>query len=119
MGKVKSEIAIPAVILAVGIGWLVNSLDVIPDVNWVWSLGLGAAGALVLATGGINKGTVVIGPLLLIVALLSVARQTGGLELKLEVPLLIIALGGLSLFSALSGLPTGFDEKKQDGPPRT
>ena len=112
MAKAKSEIAIPVVVLAVGIGWLVNSLAVIPNVDWIWSLGLGAAGALSLATGGINKGTAVIGPLLLMAAVLSVARQTGILELKLEVPLLVIVLGGLLLFSTLSNLPTGFDEKK-------
>ena len=98
--------------VAVGLGWLMNILEIIPGVDWAWSLGLGATGLLWLVCGGINKGTIVIGPFLLITSVLSIARQGGHLQFEVEVPLLIITLGALLLLSRLSNLPTGLENKK-------
>ena len=116
MPKLKSEVVIPALLVAVGIGWLMASLGILPGVDWAWSIGLGAAGVLWLACGGINKGTIVIGPFLLIASALSVVRQTEQMKLEVEVPCLVIALGALLLVSTLSNLPSGLeDKKKEDG----
>ena len=115
MPKVKSEVVIPVLLIAVGVGWMMNSLDILPGVEWAWSIGLAAAGLLWLVCGGINKGTIVIGPFLLVASICSVARQTSILKIEVEMPCLVIALGGLLLISTLSKLPSGLeDEKKND-----
>ncbi len=113
MSKAKSEVVIPGLMLAVGVGWLINSLDIISGVDWAWSLGLGATGLLWLVCGGINKGTVVIGPFLLTASVLSIARQAGYLDFKVEAPVLVIALGALLLLASLSNLPTGLESHKK------
>lgn len=113
MSKAKGKVLIPGLILALGFGWLLNSLKIIPDVNWAWSLGLGATGVLWLVCEGINKATVVIGPLLLITSILSIARQQGCLEFEVEIPLLVITMGALLLLSKLSNLPTGLESDKK------
>ena len=113
MSKSKGEIVVPVLILAIGVGWLLKSLGVIPGVDWAWSLGLGVAGLLWLVCSGINKFTVVVGPFLLAASVLSIARQTGYLEFKTEVPMLVIALGALSLVSRLLNLPTGLENDKR------
>jgi len=114
MPKVKSEVVIPVLLIAVGVGWMMNSMGILPGVEWAWSIGLAAAGLLWMACGGINKGTIVIGPFLLVASICSVARQRGALEVKVEMPCLVIALGALLLISTLSGLPTGTENEKKD-----
>lgn len=109
MAKSKTDIVIPFLILAVGIGWLLTNLDVLPNVNFVWPVGLAAAGAITLVVHGINKGSIVLGPFLIVTAVLSVARQTGRISLDIEVPVLVVMLGALLLLSALSNLPSGLD----------
>ena len=105
MLKGKIAVLVPILIITVGVGWLLNSLGALPGVNWAWTLLLGTVGLVTLATGGINKVTVVIGPFLLIASVLSVMRQTGRLSINVEVPCLVIALGVLLLISMLSSLP--------------
>ncbi len=46
MPKVKSEVGVPVLLIAVGVGWMMNSLGILPDVEWAWSIGLAAAGLL-------------------------------------------------------------------------
>lgn len=107
VAKSNNDIVVPILVLAAGIGWLLNSLEWFPDVNWAWSLCLAAGGILVLLSQGLNRGTVVLGPLLLIAGLLSIARQAEILSPKVEVPCLVIAVGVLLLISRLSNLPSG------------
>ena len=109
MAKSKSGIVIPFLILAIGIGWLLTNLEILPEVNLVWPGGLAAAGIITLVVHGINKGSIVLGPFLIVAAGLSVARQTGRMPLKIEVPILVVTLGALLLLSALSDLPTGLE----------
>jgi len=98
------QVFLPAVILAVGIGWLLNNLDLFPHVNWVWSLGLAVAGVVVLMQG-VNQGTIVLGPLLIIIALLSTLRQLEYIGWQIELPCIVISIGVLLLIARLSGLP--------------
>jgi hypothetical protein len=86
---------IPILVIAVGVTWLLNVLEILPGVDWIWIGGLALAGILTLATGGFNKLTVVIGPFLLIASLCSLLRQVGKMPLDREVPILTIVLGGL------------------------
>lgn len=99
------SIAMSLLTIALGTAWLLNTMDVIPGVNWVWTLGLGLAGLLILALGGINRLTVVTGPFLIIASIFSVLRQTERLNVNHEVPALVIVLGVLMLISQVVPLP--------------
>lgn len=103
-GKSQS-IAISLLVIAVGGAWLLNTMNIIPGVNWVWTVGLAASGILLVMLTGLNKLSVVVGPFLLVASILSLLRQQGTLHIDREVPYLVIALGVLMLFSTMSSLP--------------
>ena len=50
-------------------------------------------GALVLVVGGLDKLTVVVGPFLIALAVVSFLRQTGGIVAGTEVPFLLVVFG--------------------------
>src|SRR5438094_7949418 len=78
MNESKSMVAIAVLVIALGVAWLLNTLNVIPSIDWIWTSGLGIAGILVLMMSGIDRVSVVVGPFLLVTSVLSVLRQTGG-----------------------------------------
>lgn len=88
-------------LIALGAGWLFNNLQVTPDVNWICTLGLGIVGVSLVVTGGINKVTVILGPFLVIAAVLSYLRQSGKLDAAFELPGLTVLLGVLILVAHL------------------
>jgi hypothetical protein len=98
-------LVVPIVTTVVGVAWLLNVLQVMPGVDWLWTAGLAAAGVLALAVGGLNRVSVVIGPFLLVSSVLSVMRQTGKLAVDREMPILVIVLGLLMLVAQLARLP--------------
>jgi hypothetical protein len=105
MSGAKSSIAVPVLIIAVGIGWLLTVWDVLPSVNWVWLLCLGIVGVLALASG-IDKLTFVVGPFLIVASFFSLLRQTERITVEVEVPSLVITGGVLMLLAALLPLRT-------------
>jgi hypothetical protein len=104
MSKSKEPLILAGGMIILGLAWLLNSFDVIPGVNWVWTLPLGALGLITLGFG-INKVTFVIGPFLMVASILSVMRQTDRISADREVPLLMIVLGVLMLASYFLPLP--------------
>jgi len=62
MNGSKMRFVVPILVIVAGITWLLNILEVIPGVDWVWTIGLGAVGVLMLVVGGVNKMTIVAGP---------------------------------------------------------
>lgn len=91
---------------AVGVGGLLMATGVSPQVDWIWSLGLGTMGLIVFVlSGGIDKASVVLGPIFLLAAVLSVLRQSGRLTAAVEVPLLVTALGVLMFLAHLPVVP--------------
>jgi hypothetical protein len=105
MNESKSMVAIAVLVIALGVAWLLNTLNVIPGIDWIWTGGLGIAGILVLMTSGIDRVSVVVGPFLLVTSVLSVLRQTGRLRLEIEMPILAIVFGVLFLFAVVLPLP--------------
>jgi len=101
----KKSLLIPILLIVLGSGWMLNVMDVLPGVNWAWSLGLGAVGILAFVLSGFDKFTIVVGPLFLSASMMSVMRQTGRLSLDMEVPFLVIFLGLLLLVARTSGVP--------------
>jgi len=93
---------------------LLNTLNIIVGVGWAWSIGLATVGILSVAVGGFNKVSILTGPFLIIASVFSVMRQTGRINIDLEVPILVIVLGVLMLISQLSKLqlPDALKEKE-------
>jgi len=105
MRNSKMSIVVPVLMIACGVGWLLTIHRVIPGVDWIWVLGLAAGGVLVLALGGIDKMTVVVGPFLIISTGFSLLRQTGRISIDTEVPSLLIVAGVLILLSRFLPVP--------------
>lgn len=96
---------VPGILITLGTGWLLSTLGVVPEIDWIWTLGLAMVGVGVIAAGGIDKVTVVVGPFFLLASLLSVVRQTGRLTFDVEVPIMVIMLGLLLLIARWSLIP--------------
>jgi hypothetical protein len=96
---------VPILLITLGIGWLLTTLGVVPEVDWVWTLGVALVGILAFALGGFDKVTFVVGTFFLLASFLSVLRQTGELHLDIEVPILVIAAGVLMLIAQSRFIP--------------
>ena len=103
----------PVLVILVGVAWLLNAEKLISGVDWVWTIGLAAAGISTLLFGGCNRLTMVIGPFLLIASVTSILRQTGVLSTDIEIPVLTIVLGVLWLITSLLKLPVPRPLKKE------
>lgn len=93
-------------LIVLGAGWLLNNLRITPDVNWVWTLGLGIAGIAFVVTGGINKVTIILGPFLVVASVLSYLRQSERLDAAYEMPGLTALLGVLLLVAHIRTVPS-------------
>ena len=101
-----AKVIVPLTIIGIGGGWLLNSLGVFTPVDWIWTIALGLAGLLILVSGKMDKLRFVIGLFLLAASVLSWLRQSGRMRVELEVPILVILLGGLWLTAEIGKLPT-------------
>ncbi len=72
----NKKLIAPILTIIVGLTWLLNTLNIIPGVDWAWSIGLATVGILSVAVGGFNKVSIVTGPFLIIASVFSVMRQT-------------------------------------------
>ena len=77
MNTNKKGITISILIITLGVAWLLNILQFLPGVDWMWTGGLGVCGILVVTAGGLNKVTFVVSPFLFVGSILSILRQTG------------------------------------------
>ena len=105
MSPSKMSLVLPIVLIGIGVGWLLSAAGFLPGIDWVWTLGLALVGVLTFIVGGFDKVTVVIGPFFIIASCLSVLRQTNRLSINIEVPLLVIASGILSLVARSKAVP--------------
>ena len=100
----KAPVVVSILIMVAGFGWLLNSFHWLEEVDWVWTLGIAALGAVVLGTG-INKVSVIVGPFLILGAACAFLRQTGRLAVEHEVPILVIVFGALLLLAYVLPVP--------------
>jgi hypothetical protein len=101
----KITLILPVLLITVGSGWLLSTAGVMPGVDWIWTLGLAVVGMLTFVVGRFDKVTAVVGPFLIIASCLSVLRQTGRLHVDLEVPILVITAGVLTLVARAPMIP--------------
>jgi hypothetical protein len=101
----RRTLIVPILLITLGVGWLLTTLGIVPDVNWVWTLGLALVGLLTFAVGGFDKVSVAVGPFFILASCLSLVRQTGWLDPDTEVPILVIAAGVLLLVARMKSIP--------------
>jgi hypothetical protein len=101
----KGTLILPILLIGLGSGWLLTTLGFGPGIDWVWTLGLAAIGILAFAVSGLDKVSIVVGPLFLLASGLSLLRQQGHVPIDVELPVLIIAAGILLLVSRSSAIP--------------
>jgi hypothetical protein len=106
MAGPRKTLVAPILVITVGVAWLLMTLQVIAPVNWVWTMGLAVAGIVTLVGSGVDRLTIVVGPLLILASLASVLRQTGRLSIEHEVPCLVIAMGVLMLIGRALSVPS-------------
>ena len=104
MNGSNKALAAPILIIALGVGWLLTTENIVPGVNWIWVVGLGVTGVLILAAS-IDKVTAVVGPFLIAATFFSLMRQTGRLSVDTEVPSLVIVFGTLMLLVKILPIP--------------
>lgn len=105
MSNDKKTLVVPILLITLGVGWLLTTLGVVPDIDWVWTFGLAVIGVLAFALGGIDKVTIVVGPFFIMASCLSLLRQIDRLDINTEVPILVITAGVLLLVARLQGIP--------------
>jgi len=98
-------VVVSLLIIAVGVAWLLNTLNVIAGVDWIWTVSLAAAGVVTLAWGKLNKISFLVGAFLLIASVFSVLRQTGKISVDVEVPVMVISFGILFLIAQVPIIP--------------
>ncbi len=110
----KIFIVTAVLIIVAGASWLMNSLQVMPGVDWMWVGWVGVCGLLILLLGGMNKVSAVLGPFLIVAAVVSIFEQTGQLKWKFAIPTLVIVFGVLLLLVTLTPLklPKCLDERE-------
>ena len=101
----RISLLVPLLAIGVGTGWLLTALKVVPDIDWIWTVGLAAVGVSAFAIGGIDKVSIVIGTFFILASVLSVMRQSGFLSLNVEVPILVIISGVLMLIVRNPAIP--------------
>ena len=101
----KKALVLPVLVITVGIGWLLSTLGIVPDIDWVWTLGLAIVGFLSFIVAGFDKVTFVTGPFFIITSCLSVLRQTDRIAIDVEVPILVIVAGVLLLVALHPAIP--------------
>ena len=101
----KGSLAIAVILIAVGTCWLLSTMGVMPQINWLWTLGLGLTGGLIIGLIGVDKVTIVAGSFFVVTSILSVLRQTGRITFDVEVPILVITSGVLLIISRMPAIP--------------
>ena len=101
----KKTLMVPILMIAIGVGWLLTVQGVVPQVNWIFTLGMSAIGLLCFILFGFDKVSIVLGPFFLVASLLSVLRQTGRISLDSELPILVILIGILLLIARFPFVP--------------
>lgn len=108
------DAAFPVVLIVVGLAWLLNSLDWLPEVHWLWILGLAGAGLAILGLDGITKSSIVVGPMLMLAGLMSFFRQYHGLQWRIIIPTMLVAAGVLMLVARSPSIPESRKLRRTD-----
>jgi len=107
------DAGLPIALLSLGIAWLLDSLHWLPDIQWVWVIGLVGAGVAVLFLDGVTKSSIVTGPILIVVGVLSFFHQFHGLGWRYIVPVMLITAGATLLAARSPAIPASRAERRR------
>jgi hypothetical protein len=105
----KAAIAISLLIVALGVAWLVNKLNITPGYDWFWTTALLVSGLLLLTIAGIDRFNFVVGVSLIVCAVLSALKQWGKITDDLVPPILFTTIGVLLFLAQVFRLPKNRD----------
>jgi hypothetical protein len=90
-----SRFVVPALVVLLGILWMLDVLGYFPRLGLMWVVGLAGVGIGIFASRGFNKDSFPWGAFFFACAGCSVLRQLDILDFKVELPLLVVILGVL------------------------
>jgi hypothetical protein len=109
----KPAIAISLLIIALGVAWLLNAMRIAPNLDWIWIIGLGVSGILLLAVTRLDRFNFIAGVSLIVSSVLAALRQSGKITINIEAPVLFITVGILLFVAQLLPLaPSSTDAEK-------
>ncbi len=111
----KPAIAISFLIVALGVAWLLNAMRVAPQLDWIWIIGLGVVGILLLTITRLDRLSFVAGFSLILSSVLAALRQSGKITVNIEAPVLFIIVGVLIFLSQF--LPLRASPTPEEKPP--
>lgn len=100
------NVALPLLLILFGAIWLAHVMGLVPELRAIGGLALIVAGIAVLAIEGINKRSVVSGPMLMFGGAVWLGSQHGYLSRDLVAPLFLIVLGACLFIARLPGVPS-------------
>ena len=100
---------LPVTLIAAGAVWLAFNFDWIPSFDWVVTLVLIGSGLGILLLEGINKRSVIGGPLLIALGVMWFLHFHYWVQWRYLAPLLFIIVGMLMLVARMSIIPDSRD----------
>ncbi len=101
----RKLMAIPIIIIVLGLAWLMMAAHWGEDIDWVQAAALALVALVSWLLSGIDKVTVVVIPWFLLASVCSLLHDTGTLDINLIVPVLTVAFGCLVLLALLLKVP--------------
>ena len=101
------DATLPITLVVLGIVWLLFNLDWIPSFDWLVTLILIGSGVGILVIEGINKKSIVGGPMLIAIGLAWLLHFHFGVRWRFLGPGLCIAAGLLMLIARADAIPDG------------
>jgi hypothetical protein len=99
------DASLPITLIVVGLVWLVWHFRFFPDIDWVIALGFVAGGIAVMIFDGINKNSIVIGPILIAMGGAWALNDRYRVSWSLIIPVMLVLLGVLMLIARSASIP--------------
>jgi hypothetical protein len=106
------DASLPITLIVVGLVWLAWHFHFFPDMDWVIGLGFIVGGTAVLVVDGINKNSIVTGPLLMAVGAAWLLHDQYRVSWSVMIPSILILLGALMLLARSPRIP----DKRRSAP---
>jgi hypothetical protein len=108
------DASLPITLIVVGLVWLAWHIHLFPDMDWVISLAFITGGGVVLVTDGINKSSIVTGPLLIGVGAAWLLHDQYRIGWSVLIPAMLVLTGVLMLVARSAAIP-----ERRGSPPKS
>jgi hypothetical protein len=99
------DASLPITLIVVGLVWLAWHFHFFPDIDWVIGLAFIIGGVAVLAVDGINRNSIVTGPLLIGAGVAWLLHDQYRVSWSVMIPTLLILVGVLMLIARSPRIP--------------